>query len=256
MTKYAKLSSFLEGLGTSSRRMKFAEIENILEFRLPPSARRYHAWWTNNPVDHRQSIAWLSAGWQTEDLDLPGETVTFRRSDTVSIVDAGTMGRESDRRSHMPAVEWDFDQLPDAADGRIAIVTAMQWKQLGAVALNDAGKLSFPTAPTVPALYRLRLTNSEGTRHYIGEAVNLRRRFGNYRNPGPTQTTSIRINEVLRNHLEAGGQAMVDLIASDISLSVGGQSLAVDLTDKAVRRLLEQAAVVANASIDIESLNR
>ena len=113
--------------------------------------------------------------------------------------------------------------------------------------MDDAGKLSFPAAPHVPALYRLRLIARDGTRHYIGEAINLKRRFGNYRNPGPTQATSLRINEVLVTHLAAGGQVEVDFIAGDIMLSVGGRSRSFDLADKATRRLLEQAAVVANA---------
>lgn len=255
MTKYAKLTSLLESLGTSSRRMAFAEIENILEFSLPPSARRYPEWWGNNPIEGRQSMAWLSAGWQAEEIDLPGETVTFRRGAAVpKTVPSKATG--SGGRARKPVEEAKLDDLPDAPDGTIAVAIAMQWKQLGAVGLDDAGKLTFPAAPMVPALYRLRLIGPEGTRHYIGETVNLRRRLGNYRNPGPTQATSIRINEVLRTHLAADGQAEVDLIASDIELSIGGQSLSFDLADKAVRRLLEQAALVANHAIDIESLNR
>ena len=49
---------------------------------------------------------------------------------------------------------------------------------------------------------------------------------------------------------------MLDLIVSGISLSVGSRKLTVDLNDKAVWRLFEQSAVVANAAIDIDSLNR
>jgi hypothetical protein len=236
--------------------MTFAEIENILEFSLPESARRYQAWWANNPIDGRQSMAWLSAGRETEDLDLGGETVTFRRSDDALLSKPHTAGETAARSAQKPVIDADLNRLPDAADGSIAIEAAMQWKQLGAIALDDAGKLLFPVAPTVPGLYRMCLSNASGTRHYIGEAMNLRRRFAHYRNPGPSQQTNIRVNEVLRTHLDAGGEAMVDLIVSGISLSVGGRELSVDLDDKAVRRLLEQAAVVANAAIDIDSLNR
>jgi len=57
-------------------------------------------------------------------------------------------------------------------------------------------------------------------------------------------------------HLDTGGEAMLDLIVSGISLSVGSRKLTVDLNDKAVWRLFEQSAVVANAAIDIDSLNR
>ncbi len=43
-------------------------------------------------------------------------------------------------------------------------------------------------------------------RDYIGETDNLRRRLSsNYRNPGPSQQTSLRINRLLREHLGRGG---------------------------------------------------
>lgn len=254
MAKYHRLTSYLEGLTTTSRRVGFAEIENILKFSLPKSARRYTAWWANNLIKGRQSIAWLSAGWETEDLDLGGEAVTFRRADTIKVKKA--LIHASAQPTPAPKTDLDFDQLQDAVNGSIAIQVAMQWKQLGIVTLDKIGKLSFPAAPTVAALYRIRLMNTKGTRHYIGEAVNLRRRFGNYRNPGPTQATSLRINALLREHIKAGGRVVTDLIASGIRLSVGSKSLKVNLSEKAVRRLLEQAAVIANVAIDIDSLNR
>ena len=254
MTKYARLTDFLERLEPSSRRMSFAEIENVLEFSLPESARRHQAWWANNPIDGRQSMAWLSAGWQTEDLDLAGESVTFRRAqDVAASQHTPAVSRSRPDRADPPATAED---LPDAPEGDVRIAIAMQWKRLGVVVIEEDGKLSFPAAPQLPALYRLRLVGADGVRHYIGEAVNLRRRFGNYRNPGPTQKTSIRINEVLISHLESGDHVEVDLIATNIELSIGGANITFDLADKATRRLLEQAAVVANAAIDIESLNR
>lgn len=253
--KYEKLTSFLDVLRTSSRRMGFTEIEEVLGFTLPASARTYQAWWANNPIDGRQSSAWLSAGWQTEDLDLPGEAVTFRRGQATS-KGISPRAAKPDRTARRPARNGIPENLPDAPDGTIQLTMAMNWKCLGAVCVDEAGKLSFPDAPTVPALYRLRLSSAEGARHYIGEAVNLRRRFGNYRNPGPTQATSIRINDVLRTHLAAGGQAEVDLVASGMTLSISGQEVTVELAHKATRRLLEQAAIVACHAIDIESLNR
>lgn len=235
--------------------MSFDEIENILEFSLPPSARRYPAWWGNNPIEGRQSMAWLAAGFQTDNLDLGGESVTFRRRD-----DKPAAGIDSGRGKARPAAKTvaavDIDRLPDAADGSVAVAAAMQWKQLGAIALDDAGKLAFPDAPSAPGLYRMRLSDGSAIRHYIGEAVDLRRRFAHYRNPGPKQQTNIRVNELLCRHLGEGGDAMIDLIVSGISLSIAGQARTVDLADKAVRRLLEQAAIVANAASAIDSLNR
>lgn len=235
--------------------MSFAEIEDILRFKLPASARLYTAWWSNDSTRHSHSNEWLSAGWRTEAVDLGSEKVTFRQSDASirQSTDSATYRSPSAKQSKQPVAP---TKLPNAPNGLVQVAIAMQWKKLGNVISDSGGKLSFPAAPSGPALYRLRLSNAVGTRYYIGEALNLGRRFSNYRNPGRTQMTSLRLNEVLRNHIVGGGEVEVDVIASDISLSIAGQSVTFALSDKAVRRLLEQAALVANHAIDIESLNR
>lgn len=78
-SKYDLLSAYLSGPGPSSRRMTFTEIEDVLGFKLPPSAREHPAWWANTR-SHRHAHAWLSVGWGTSDLDQAGETVTFRHT--------------------------------------------------------------------------------------------------------------------------------------------------------------------------------
>lgn len=51
---------------------------------------------------------------------------------------------------------------------------------------------------------------------YIGETDNLRRRLSsNYRSPGPSQQTSLRVNALLRAHLAAGGR--VDLAVATVA---------------------------------------
>jgi hypothetical protein len=59
--------------------MSFSEIERILGSTLPPSARRHEAWWSNNPTGHVNAQAWLGAGYRTENVDIAGEAVVFRR---------------------------------------------------------------------------------------------------------------------------------------------------------------------------------
>jgi hypothetical protein len=60
--------------------MSFKEIERILGFKLPESAYKYEAWWSNNATGHSHARAWLKFGWHTEALDLTAHQVTFRRS--------------------------------------------------------------------------------------------------------------------------------------------------------------------------------
>lgn len=251
LSKYDNLSRFLNGADPDVLRLGFDVVENILGFPLPASARRYPAWWANDASPKRHAQAWLSEGWMAQEVDLAKEMVTFRRRDVAATPRTASHRRDSGRG----AVAIDLGGLPDAPGGEVTTAIKMRWKQLGALEM-EAGALTFPAAPNVPALYRLRLLGTSGSRHYIGETENLRRRFRNYRNPGPSQQTSKRINAALREHLGAGGRVEIDIIVSGIELSVAGSPCGFDLSDKATRRLLEQAALVCNGALEVESLNR
>ncbi len=66
--------------GTGVWRASFTEIERVLGFPLPKSARRHPAWWANEKNGrHTHARAWIGAGWKTEDVDIAAESVTFRR---------------------------------------------------------------------------------------------------------------------------------------------------------------------------------
>jgi hypothetical protein len=78
MAKYAPVADFLLRLEESRVRLSFEEVEAILGATLPKSAVVYQAWWANDPT-HSQAKAWLDAGWQTENLNLPRRTVEFVR---------------------------------------------------------------------------------------------------------------------------------------------------------------------------------
>lgn len=73
--KYFELTAHLAGLEGTRWKASFDEIESILGFPLPESARTYQAWWANQM--RSQSLGWQLAGWKTADLDLQNERVTF-----------------------------------------------------------------------------------------------------------------------------------------------------------------------------------
>jgi len=76
--KYEPLLRFLEARSDSaSIRLSFAQIDEILGFPLPRSARDHQAWWSNTRRGHSHAAAWLDAGWKTAMLDLAGQQVTF-----------------------------------------------------------------------------------------------------------------------------------------------------------------------------------
>jgi len=80
MSKYEPLQRFLEHASQRAHiPMTFAEIETVLGGKLPASSRRHRAWWSNNPTNNVMTYAWLNAGYETADVDLGAERLTFRR---------------------------------------------------------------------------------------------------------------------------------------------------------------------------------
>ncbi len=84
MSKYEALPQFLARADRAAHRMSFSEIERVLGFKLPKSAYKHEAWWSNNATGHSHARAWLKFGWRTEAIDLAGRKVTFRYSTEAS----------------------------------------------------------------------------------------------------------------------------------------------------------------------------
>jgi hypothetical protein len=79
VSKYDRLKTFLKSRREDELRLSFAEVENVLGFALPRSARDHRPWWANNPGTHVGVRAWRDAGWKTAQVDMTGEQVTFVR---------------------------------------------------------------------------------------------------------------------------------------------------------------------------------
>jgi hypothetical protein len=78
-TKYEPLSLWLKQATGDRVRVSFREIESILGFRLPDSARALSQWWVNTRGSHVQAAAWMDAGWRACQVDLASENVSFER---------------------------------------------------------------------------------------------------------------------------------------------------------------------------------
>src|SRR5271167_529294 len=76
--KYEALGQRLKRTPGDRIRFSFRDIEGILGFSLPNSARAYAPWWANS--GHVQAEAWMGAGWRTCQVDVPGEKVSFERA--------------------------------------------------------------------------------------------------------------------------------------------------------------------------------
>ena len=138
----------------------------------------------------------------------------------------------------------------------VRIAVEYQWRSFGQVQVDVDGRLLFPTAPRQPGLYRFQLRGGASARHYVGETDNLRRRLQHYRTPGPTQQTNIRMNKEFLDHLTTGRIIEVEIVIDGVDIVAGNEPISVDLANKAVRRLLEHAALVDEAAAGVQLLNR
>ncbi|HZZ36949.1 MAG TPA: hypothetical protein VFE03_14590 [Caulobacteraceae bacterium] len=93
MSKYDPLRRQLESCAAHRVAMSFAEVERVLGFPLPRSARLYQAWWANTAGSHAHALSWLNAGMHTADLDLAGEKVTFVRNEPTARAGVEEPGR-------------------------------------------------------------------------------------------------------------------------------------------------------------------
>lgn len=245
--KYLPLTNHLEGAAPASVPMTFEAVGRLVG-GLPPSAYKHREWWANN--GHGQAQAWATAGYRVIAVDLRGQRVTFEC--------AGVPNGHSRATANPPAGEQ--EDWPSSDD--VSVRVRFTWRDAGRVVLDAAGKPRFPELPQTPGLYRLTFTGAgfyERARVYVGETDNLRRRLAsNYRSPGPSQQTSLRVNALLRDHIAAGGDVHVAAVLDVRVIGSDAEDEApLDLRRKAGRLLAENAALLAlhtADAMDIENL--
>jgi hypothetical protein len=76
--KYGHLEAFLIGQDSGEITISFKEIEGIIGDRLPSSAFKHRAWWSNNPSNSAITHACLRAGYKSERVDMASQHLVFR----------------------------------------------------------------------------------------------------------------------------------------------------------------------------------
>ena len=76
---YTSFLKYLKDQHVNEVDCSFEQIEKILGFKLPHSAYKYAAWWSNSP-SHPLMAQILEAGWESKYLDLRRKNITFYRS--------------------------------------------------------------------------------------------------------------------------------------------------------------------------------
>ena len=79
MGKYDRLGAHLDEKKRMIKRYRFTDIERILGFELPPSARAHRAWWSNDINASQSKDGWLQWGWETMNVNIFDQIVTFHK---------------------------------------------------------------------------------------------------------------------------------------------------------------------------------
>jgi hypothetical protein len=110
MSKYAPLGEFLRQQPTNEIPMSFDKIEKITGAKLPASATRHRAWWSNNSQNSVMTKVWLDAGFQSERVDIEGRKLVFRRVRDKAPPPAAANGpgdaRDAAAAKHHPLYGW------------------------------------------------------------------------------------------------------------------------------------------------------
>ena len=209
----------------------------------------------------------LSGNWlgPFPDLEKATETANNRK---FADVRGCSLCVGNDINASEPLSKWTPTHLENAKDTSLSLYLwdqpqefscslSMLWIPIGRLIQDAQGKLRFPKVDPKPGLYRLRTKYADGRiAVYIGESSDLRRKFGNYRNPGPSQVTNLRINGYLKEQLAQRCEISVSVITETAWFVDGDDRAVADHSKKAIRRLFEQWAISAEGATDIESLNR
>jgi hypothetical protein len=126
------------------------------------------------------------------------------------------------------------------------VEVTIHWQALGEVAAaGDHITLPKPPPGLSGGLYRFVMRRGEHHRVYVGETENYARRFYQYANPGPSQTTNQRMKARLVRLLPLPDtSARVD-VAVNVEIRLGDTAVdANHLPQPFYRRLIENAALV------------
>src|SRR6185503_19418688 len=85
--------------------LTFAKIEEIVGTKLPAS-QRYPAWWSNNRWNNVMTQIWLDAGFQTEQVDVEGRKLVFRKVSSPATEDKRAPSPSAASGGRHPLIGW------------------------------------------------------------------------------------------------------------------------------------------------------
>ena len=89
MSKYSALAKYLFNLQDYEVTLSFNDVEKILGFSLPESAKKLRSWWANDETHSQYKFGWGAAGYVVCDVNFNLGIVRFRRAAKVVTVPKG-----------------------------------------------------------------------------------------------------------------------------------------------------------------------
>lgn len=139
MGKYEPLARHLSDFTGDAWDATFEQIEEILKSKLPPSARKYQAWWSNaTKGGHSQAKSWIDADWVTVpgEIDLREGKIRFARK-----------SRRKDQTQDLDRLRKDAMRISGISD-----VTELEREALTALIRREAGRQLILMGGTMPDL--------------------------------------------------------------------------------------------------------
>ncbi len=163
--KYAPLHHHLAQLPRQEWRTTFGEIEKVLCFRLPDSARVHRPWWANQGErgGHSHALAWEMAGWKTSQVNMADERLVFVRDYTQEELNSiWQRCIEKNIENSQPTVDI------DNTDTKQSIIFRVSPQEVTSYAEFDS-----PSAyhPTTVVYVRIRESKEEAWGMWVGETV-------------------------------------------------------------------------------------
>lgn len=237
MPDYDRLYAFLRAVapGVSSMTLSFDEVEHIVGGSLPDSARLHRAWWSNDHT-HSHALRWLQTGWKAASADMKRANVVFERQEgEVPFRRRGALHPAassegyslSQQKVTIPANRstrriggYEFSLVSDldiAKDPNGSIVTYRpqsryaRAKQASVHRYGDGQfcKILITNAPEAEGVYAVFVLEQLA---YVGEAVNLAKRWYDYGQISPRkcyedgQETNCRVNKLILKTAKEGLQ--------------------------------------------------
>ena len=77
--KYIGLTNYLKAKAQCSIVMSFSEIETQIGDKLPESAYKHRAFWSNTRT-HSVAYGWMDAGYETVGVNINNQLITFQKA--------------------------------------------------------------------------------------------------------------------------------------------------------------------------------